>query len=185
VPEDALWQKKNSSPADLALWPPVEVTDCAQAEQASRPARCLIADPITNGDASMVVKKKHAPQVSSAMTDLIATDKAKRPKAEKIPATQPASARAKTAAKGPATGGDQAKLSALDAAAKVLGETGEAMNCKELIDAMAAKGYWKSPGGQTPWATLYAAMVREIKTKGADARFRKTERGKFVLVNGK
>ena len=76
------------------------------------------------------------------------------------------------------------KLSALDAAAKVLGETGEAMNCKELIDAMAAKGYWKSPGGQTPWATLYAAMVREIKTKGADARFRKTERGKFVLVNG-
>src|SRR5260370_35284587 len=77
------------------------------------------------------------------------------------------------------------KLSALDAAAKVLGETGEPMNCKELIDAMAAKGYWKSPGGQTPWATLYAAMLREIKTKGADARFRKNESGKFVLVNGK
>ena len=33
------------------------------------------------------------------------------------------------------------KLSALDAAAKVLSETGQAMSCRELIAAMAAKGY--------------------------------------------
>jgi hypothetical protein len=28
------------------------------------------------------------------------------------------------------------------------------MTCKELIGAMAAKGYWTSPGGKTPEATL-------------------------------
>jgi hypothetical protein len=32
------------------------------------------------------------------------------------------------------------KLSALDAAAKVLASAGEPMNCKEMIEAMAAKG---------------------------------------------
>jgi hypothetical protein len=73
------------------------------------------------------------------------------------------------------------KLSALDAAARVLGETGQAMTCKELIEAMAAKGYWTSPGGKTPQATLYAAILRETVTKGANARFRKTGRGKFAL----
>ncbi len=73
------------------------------------------------------------------------------------------------------------KLSALDAAAKVLGETGRAMTCPELIAAMAAKGYWTSPGGKTPASTLYAACLREIKTKGQGARFLKAERGKFAL----
>ena len=73
------------------------------------------------------------------------------------------------------------KLSALDAAAKVLGETGRAMTCPELIAAMAAKGYWTSPAGKTPAGTLYAACLREIQTKGDGARFLKTERGKFAL----
>ena len=75
------------------------------------------------------------------------------------------------------------KTSALDAAAKVLGEAGEAMNCPAMIEAMAAKGYWKSPNGQTPHATLYSAILREIGTKGKDARFKKTERGKFELAS--
>ena len=73
------------------------------------------------------------------------------------------------------------KTSALDAAAKVLGETGRAMTCPELITAMAAKGYWTSPAGKTPAGTLYAACLREIQTKGEGARFRKAERGKFAL----
>src|SRR5579884_1287342 len=41
------------------------------------------------------------------------------------------------------------KLGCLDAAAKVLGETGQAMNCQEMIEAMAVKCYWTSPGGKT------------------------------------
>src|SRR5687768_14842182 len=46
------------------------------------------------------------------------------------------------------------KLSALDAAVKVLGEEKRPMTTGELIEAMATKGYWKSPGGLTPGATL-------------------------------
>jgi hypothetical protein len=73
------------------------------------------------------------------------------------------------------------KLCALDAAVKVLGETDRAMNCQELIAAMAARGYWRSPKGRTPASTLYASILRELQTKGVHARFRKTERGKFRL----
>ncbi len=47
---------------------------------------------------------------------------------------------------------------------------------------MAEKGYWKSPGGLTPHATLYSAIIREIKVKGKEARFKKADRGKFVFV---
>jgi hypothetical protein len=72
------------------------------------------------------------------------------------------------------------KLSAIDAAAKVLTEEGRPMNCQEMIDAMAAKGYWQSPGGKTPAATLYSSILREQKGRGAEARFVKAARGKFT-----
>ena len=77
---------------------------------------------------------------------------------------------------------DDDRLSALDAAAKVLGEAGEPLSTKQMIEAMEEKGYWKSPGGKTPWATLYSAMAREIAVKGDASRFRKTDRGKFTLA---
>jgi hypothetical protein len=72
------------------------------------------------------------------------------------------------------------KLSALDAAARVLEETGRPMTCKELIATMALKGYWTTPGGKTPWATLYAAILRELSVKGKQARFAKASRGHFT-----
>ena len=72
------------------------------------------------------------------------------------------------------------KLSALDAADKVLQEAGQPMNCQEMIQAMAAKGYWSSPSGKTPAATLYSALLREVKTKANQARFQKAARGQFV-----
>ena len=72
-------------------------------------------------------------------------------------------------------------LSALDAAVKVLGQAGQAMSCPELIVAMAAQGYWKSPKGRTPAGTLYSAILRELQTKGDQARLCKTGRGKFAL----
>ena len=43
------------------------------------------------------------------------------------------------------------------------------------------KGYWSSPNGQTPAATLYSAILREIKTKGKEAWFKKTDRGQFEI----
>jgi hypothetical protein len=33
------------------------------------------------------------------------------------------------------------------------------MTSKEIIEAMASKGYWTSPGGKTPHATLYTAVT--------------------------
>lgn len=75
-------------------------------------------------------------------------------------------------------------MSQLDAAVKVLTESGEPMTTKVMIDAMAAKGYWTSPGGATPWATLYSALIREIANKGDESRFTKVDRGQFALSVG-
>ena len=83
-------------------------------------------------------------------------------------------------AEAPAAESNGKKVSCLDAAARVLAETGEPLNTKQMIDAMGAKGYWTSPGGKTPHATLYSAILREITLKGNEARFQKTERGKFA-----
>ena len=78
--------------------------------------------------------------------------------------------------------GKAKKVSCLDAAFKVLGESSDPMNCKEMIEAMTTKKYWASPGGKTPHATLYSDILREIQKKGDDARFRKAERGRFTLA---
>ena len=55
------------------------------------------------------------------------------------------------------------------------------MNAKQMIEAMETQGLWTSPGGKTPHATLYSAILREIQVKGDDARFVKVERGKFTV----
>ena len=112
----------------------------------------------------MTVKKavKKAPAAKATKTAKATKQTAeKKPKAKKEPKPK--------------------KLGALDAAAKVLDETGSPLNCQEMIQAMADKGYWTSPGGQTPHATLYSAILREINVKGKEARFVKAERGKFAL----
>jgi hypothetical protein len=72
------------------------------------------------------------------------------------------------------------KTSALDAALRVLQETGQPMTCPKMIEQMAAKGYWTSPSGKTPAATLYSAILRETQTKGDTSRFVKAARGNFA-----
>jgi hypothetical protein len=89
-------------------------------------------------------------------------DKAKKPRTKKAKADKPK------------------RTSGLDAAAKVLEESGEPMTTKEMVEVAEAKGYWKSPGGKTPHATVYSAIIREIAKKGDASRFVKTERGKFA-----
>ena len=97
-------------------------------------------------------------------------------------------AKAETKAKAAQTGTAKAKkpkgekkVSGLDAAAKVLQESGKEMNVKEILDAILTKGYWKSPEGKTPRATIYSSIIREIAAKGKESRFKKAERGKFVV----
>lgn len=74
------------------------------------------------------------------------------------------------------------RLSAIDAAAKILTGTGKAARCKDLIAEMEKQGLWKSPGGKTPEATLYSSILREITVKGAESRFKKVERGLFAAT---
>jgi len=83
-----------------------------------------------------------------------------------------------------ATPAPMKRLSALDAAAQVLAASEVPMRAKEMIAAMEAKKLWTSPGGKTPEATLYAAIIREIAAKGTAARFKKHERGVFVAGKG-
>lgn len=103
--------------------------------------------------------------------------KTKEPKAAKVKSPK--------AKKEPKTKGrpiKEKKVSALDAAAQVLTDADSPMTSRELIEAMAAKGLWSSPNGQTPEATLYAAIIREIGKKGNESRFAKAERGKFTAT---
>ena len=95
------------------------------------------------------------------------------PKAKVDGATKTKKAKAPAEAK-------EKKLSAIDAAAQVLAASKEPMNAKQMIEAMAAKGLWTSPGGKTPWATLYSAIIREVATKGKESRFVKKDRGQFA-----
>jgi len=70
------------------------------------------------------------------------------------------------------------KLSCVNAALQILSTSAEPMNAQELITAMTDQGLWASPGGKTPHATLYSAILRDM-AKGDDSRFIKSERGRF------
>ncbi|XZE35810.1 winged helix-turn-helix domain-containing protein [Pirellulaceae bacterium SH501] len=96
----------------------------------------------------------------------------KKPRKTKPAATE------STATETEATG--EKRMSCIDAALKVLAESPEPMNTQEMIAAMEAKGYWSSPGGKTPHATLYSVILRDL-SKGDASRFVKTERGRFTL----
>lgn len=77
------------------------------------------------------------------------------------------------------TGGDK-KLSCVKAALQVLETASQPMNTQEMIAAMVEQELWESPGGKTPHATLYSAILRDL-AKGDESRFVKTERGRFTV----
>ena len=68
----------------------------------------------------------------------------------------------------------KSKLSLLSAAAAVLAESDEPLNCKRMIELAKERGLWTPGAGKTPEQTLYSAIMREIKDKGDAARFRKS-----------
>jgi hypothetical protein len=100
----------------------------------------------------------------------MATTKTKNTTAKKQPAKKKAPAK---------------KVSQIEAAYRVLTKAGEPLNCKTMVEAMNKQKLWSSPGGATPDATLYASILREIKTKGKQARFKKVDRGQFALAGRK
>lgn len=103
---------------------------------------------------------------------------------------QAADAAANASAAAPATPAKRAKKavepgakksSGLSAAHQVLADAGEPMRCGDMVEKMLSSGLWKT-NGKTPAATIYAAIVREISTKGTASRFRKTDRGLFTVA---
>jgi len=108
-----------------------------------------------------------------------ATKKATKSKTDRVSDAAKTVAKAVSAGKKPKA--TRAGGSALDAAAKVLGESKNPLTTKEMVEAMSAKGYWTSKAGKTPDRTLYSAILREIVIKKKESRFVKTERGKFTL----
>ncbi len=131
----------------------------------------LSFEPLSERDATMPAQKTN-PKTTKKATSTKAAAKAAKPSA-------PAKAAAPT--KTPKAPKADGKLSQLDAALKVLTESGTPMTTKAMIEAMATQGYWTSPGGATPAQTLYSAILREMQKKGTDARFTKVDRGQFAL----
>ena len=75
----------------------------------------------------------------------------------------------------------KSKLSLLSAAAAVLAESDEPLNCRRMIDLAKERGLWTPGAGKTPEQTLYSAIMREIRDKGDAARFRKSPlRGHYL-----
>ena len=133
-----------------------QATDRAKAVAEVRAADAAANAHAVNPDAAPPTEAKKSAKVAKGT-------KAKTPKAPKAPRTP-----------------KPKKPSGLDAAAQVLKDKGEPMRCKDMVETMLAKGLWKT-GGKTPAATIYAAILREIQTKGGEARFKKTDRGQFAL----
>lgn len=106
---------------------------------------------------------------------------AKQTKGTKAAATPKSAAKSKAERK-PAADAKPKRVSALDAAAEVLRKAGKPMRSQEIITAMAEQGLWTSPNGRTPASTLYAAVLRELRDKGASARFRKVDCGLFEFA---
>jgi hypothetical protein len=71
------------------------------------------------------------------------------------------------------------RLNILDAAERVLIEMKTPMTTREIVIVAKEKQYWVSDAA-TPWATLHAALSRDIQSN-TNSRFAKKERGRFGL----
>jgi hypothetical protein len=74
-------------------------------------------------------------------------------------------------------------MSLINAAAHLLAQGEQApMRCKDIVEQAINQNLWQPGKGLTPASTLYAAIGREIKTKGDASRFVKAERGMFTVA---
>jgi hypothetical protein len=133
----------------------------------------------TAGDACRPTEEQETPEQENDMSKKKSNKK--QTKAQPVAAKAKRDRKAATPKAKAASEQKPKRVSALDAAATVLKKAGKPMRAQELIAAMAEQGLWTSPGGKTPHATLYAAMMREERVKKGEARFRKVDRGQFAF----
>ena len=142
------------------------------ATDASLPSERLGVPPTTPDVDVKLAAAEAAPNVSTAATDALDAPTAAQDATADTPEPKP-----ETTAAAPKT----RKIGGLDAALQVLRDAGEPLSCKTMVERMLAQGLWQT-NGKTPAATIYAAILREISTKGDASRFRKTGRGQFTLA---
>ena len=148
----------------------------AKTERARKQAIAQIDQRLAEQEHEVPTQKERANDAANEAHGATLTPKARKAPAKPAPTPKDAA----PANVAPHTG---KRVSALDAAAQVLAEApAEGLGAKDLIAELKTRGLWSSPGGKTPSATLYAAMLREINAKGDEARFRKVGRGRFVLA---
>ncbi|MBY0113207.1 MAG: winged helix-turn-helix domain-containing protein [Phycisphaerales bacterium] len=163
--------------------------------------RGRIAVPVgTPGGAQPVEPATNIPSSTSSTSSINAapnvTAAAQRPAKSKVKsissgspakATAPSVKAVRKAAASAKSNDAPRRMSALDAAAEILAclkgaEVASGVGVNELIDRMEKSGLWKSPGGKTPSATLYSALIREISQRKGESRFRRIGPGRFVLA---
>ena len=71
-------------------------------------------------------------------------------------------------------------MSGLEAAYKILSESGKQMNARQICEMALDLGYWE-PQGSTPEATISSAIIIEMRKKGAASRFERVGRGLFAI----
>jgi len=74
-------------------------------------------------------------------------------------------------------------MSALDAAHKVLVETGKALTIRQITEAILEKGDCPNLKGATPQLTVSSAIQREVANKGNMSRFYKAGKGLYGAVD--
>ena len=129
----------------------------AETPDATPPATALAEDRLSDGaknDLAAVRKKTAAPDPA---LDAAVTEAAKDRKAKKAKNAEPKAER----------------HSLLNLAADVLLKAKKPLSTGEMVEKVLATTDWKTEG-KTPAATLYAAILREMKVKGTGSRFVKT-----------
>ena len=138
---------------------------------------------MTKKKAKTSAKRKQGPSPKKAPTPARRSpgEGGSPPVAKKATKSSKGASKTQKANTGQRRGKGAKRASGLDAAVKVLAEAKQPMSCKDMVQHMLDKGLWNTKG-KTPAATIYAAIIREIASKGNAARFRKVERGKFTLA---
>ena len=169
---EATWERAQPGPDDVG-------NDDEHEDAGDEPASTGEAGELETEDMATKTKKSVSKKGNTRKAEAKAPA-ARKPKAA-VKAEAPVTRMAKAAVNGEAK---PKRVSALDAAAQILRSAKTPMRPREIIEAAASKGLWTSPAGKTPHATLDAAMRREIKVKGKEARFTVEGRGLFGF-NGK
>ena len=170
--------------------------DVAVAKFARYPARVTVEERLEDGSwrvrthsgATRIVRRLESPDGLRAESadDAAPQEASATPPAEEVSAPAEAApvvdeAKAKMAVPSPKAVPPKG-IGLLSAAAAVLERSDAPMSVKTMIEAAKAQGLWTPKGGKTPEQTLYSAIIREIKDKGGQSRFRKEGRGLFAFA---